>query len=101
MIEIFLFAYTVFKIRQLADRKGKRVTPWVIIAILAFFAGYVIGGSILLIVFYKGPMQQDEMMQFLLNPFRVAFIWASAFGGYLLVRYVLEKSPDIKKPEQQ
>jgi hypothetical protein len=99
MIEIPLCVYVGFKIMELARRKGKSVTPWVIIGILSFFAAYIIGMTILLVLFYKGGLQQNEVMKFFQNPMRLVFVWVSAFGGYLLVRRVLERMPDIKKPK--
>lgn len=100
MIEIPLCIYVGLKINELARRKGKRVALWVTISILSFFATYIMGMGILISLFYKGGTQPEEIMLFFQNPIRLVFVWVSGFGGYLLVRRVLEKMPDIKKPQQ-
>lgn len=93
-----------------AKAKGLSSGPWVLYTILGFFAGTFIASYLIifkhpaLIEFAKLNDQEGmrdymikHMSEYLLLLY-TALIFAGGFGGYLLVRYLLErKSP---KPRQ-
>ena len=83
---------------MLAKEKGQNTIVWVIITIAAFFMAYIIGGLLAVLLFYRGPMEQAALEQFLSGePLRVFFISVSGVGGYLLVRYILERMGNAQK----
>jgi hypothetical protein len=83
MLEIIALIYLSRKIGLLAIQKGLKPLTWKLYTIAAWIICEIIG--IILAVSLFGQ-----------NIFSIMSIGlASAFGGYLLVRAILEKKPDI------
>ncbi len=83
MLEIICLIYLTRKIGELAVRKGLPPTKWKWITVGLWFLFEFIGAIIGIILFGT-----DNFFGLSL------FMVACAFGGYLLVRYILEKKPD-------
>lgn len=87
MLDIIILVFLVIHVGNKARRKGQPVIKWRALTIAAWlgaeFLGLLIGVAILGIgkeAFY--------------NLMMIALV--SAFGGYLLVKYNLDKYPDIE-----
>jgi len=91
--------------------KGQRPWLWIFITMIFMFVGEIIGMIIVLLFFNNGVVDfralsaaspsMDQIMQQLINLFynnmsHAALILLCSFGGYLLVRYILERMPDKK-----
>ena len=81
MIEIIALIFLSRKIGALALQKGQAARAWKINMILAWFVFEITGFFIGLVI------SGNPVMALLLG-------LASAFGGYLLMKYRLEKMPD-------
>ncbi len=83
MIEIFVLIYVCRKMGESASRKGLPPGRWKLYTVLAWILAEVLGYSLGKMLFGT-----DNWIGLLL------FAFACAFGGYLLVRAILEKMPD-------
>ena len=100
MFELLLSIFCSYRNAQLAKRKGQNSVVWVVITLAAFFVAYAIGAGIMVGALYKGPIEKTAMMAFLeSHPLLVVTIMFFGLGGYMLVRYILERMPDVKKEE--
>lgn len=98
MFELGLSIFCSYRNAQLAKRKGQNTVIWVIITLVAFFISYMIGFMLMVTMFYHGPLEQNALIAFMLDhPLLVVTIMFFGLGGYLLIRYILEKMPDVKK----
>ncbi|HAN66491.1 MAG TPA: hypothetical protein DCQ34_09700 [Chitinophagaceae bacterium] len=83
MLEILALIFLTKKIGDMASRKGIKPMPWKIFTIVAWIAFEFLGIMLAAIMFGNQ------------NLFAIISIGIlSAFGGYLLVRAILEKQPD-------
>lgn len=81
MIEIILLFFLTRNIGVLAERKGQPPGRWKLYTVLAWFL-FEIGGAIV-----SYTIVQDLMLN-------VIFGLVAAFGGFLLIKYRLERLPD-------
>ena len=89
MIEIFVLIFLCRKSADTARQKGLSPGRWKLYTVLAWFAaefiGFFVGG-----IFFGVPNINDLSSMFPL----ILFALVCAFGGYLIVRAILEKMPD-------
>lgn len=98
MFELPLSIFCAYQNAKLAGRKGQNPVVWVFITMLMFFLAYGMGAGILVMIMYKGPIDPDALKIFLeQHPFMYVTVLFIGLGGYLLVRYILERMPDVKK----
>jgi hypothetical protein len=110
MIEFAILFYLGYKNHSIAVSKGLNGWLWAGITILAFFLAEIIGAFFVLIFFLKNkvdfnlvatdPSYKDHAVdiindEFKNNPMLLIAIYLFGVGGWLLVRYVLERKPDI------
>ena len=88
MIEIIILYFLTRSIGVAAGKKGLPPGKWKFITIIAWL-GFEMAGLILGIAFF-GTENIYSLM---------AFGLVCAFGGYLTVKYVLDKKPDNKMNE--
>jgi hypothetical protein len=112
---IFLLGYLAFSNSVRAKLKGLNGLLWGFITVVAFFTAMFIGYFFVIFNFCTDLMDMKvmssddkearialtEQLQAIIsaNPLHVMTIEAFAFGGYLLVRYILEKKPGKKQTE--
>ncbi len=82
MIEIFVLIFLTRKIGALAAQKGQKPGRWKLYTVFTWFGFEVVGLMVGMII------SQNILLALLLA-------LASAFGGYLLMKFQLEKIPDI------
>ncbi|MBU3713428.1 MAG: hypothetical protein FGM46_00600 [Ferruginibacter sp.] len=91
MIEIIVLYFLSRHIGTLAVSKGLKPFPWKIYTIVAWMVAEFLGMAIGIIIFdvYIDPsVNARELVRLML------FGLTCAFGGYLLVRRILESRPD-------
>jgi hypothetical protein len=84
MIELFVLIFLTRNIGKLAARKGQRPGRWKLYTVLAWFAFEFPGALIGLFI------SQNIFLALLLG-------LGCAFGGYLVMKYQLDKMPDLDK----
>ena len=91
MHELFLSIYFAYKNSLIAKAKGLNTVLWVFITIFAFLVAEVIGVGLVMAFFYRGGNDPGAVKAFLFShPLQIVFIYFTAIGGCLFVRYVLE-----------
>jgi len=84
MLEIIALIFLTGTIGMLAKKKGKKSGLWKLYTVLSWF-GCEIVGMILSVIITKNT-----------NIIMLGIVGlAFGFGGYLLVKYILEKMPDV------
>mgnify|MGYP001035418890 CR=1 FL=1 len=67
---------------------------WAIFTVLAFLFFEILGGAIVLSYFYKGTLTPSLVTAYLVDhPVHTVFMWFCGLGGYLLMRYRIDKLP--------
>jgi len=115
MFEIILVSYLAYSNNVRAKLKGVNGILWGAITAGAFFAAFILGGFVVIYNFcgdlvnidaFSSPDVQvrtaaaNQLMTVMNNnPLHLATIELFGIGGYLLVRYILEKKPGKKEPE--
>jgi hypothetical protein len=96
MPEIIILFFACRKIGKLAILKGLSPTKWKLITILMFFIFEMIGMNISMYTLGNPKIEtMQQSIELFTNHPEVLFInLFVAFGGYLLVRFYLEKKED-------
>ena len=99
MLFIFLLTFFCVNIAFRAKRAQINPFPWVLATIAAVLAGIFVAALVISIAWMQklGPVSQDELMQKVksgevtLSTWNELFFLVCMFGGYLLVRYRVDK----------
>ncbi|MFT3979325.1 MAG: hypothetical protein QM687_02570 [Ferruginibacter sp.] len=88
MLEIIALIFLTRKVGDIAGRKGLPPGRWKLYTVLAWFGCEIVG-------FFLGTMLfgQNNLIALML------FALFCAFGGYLLVKYNLDKHPDTMEDD--
>ena len=99
MPEIIILFFACRKIGKLALLKGLSPTKWKLITILMFFIFEMIGMNISMYTLGNPKIEtMQQSIEFFTNHPQSIFInLFVGFGGYLLVRFYLEKKEDNMK----
>lgn len=109
-MDIFLLIFFCVNIALRAKMRGLKAAQWVLSTIVAVIVGVVVSMSILLAIMKSRPeyralsqLQFTEMVQrqeIKFSSWNLMFMYVGAFGGYLFIRYLVDKRPKLKnKPE--
>ncbi len=100
MPEIIILFFVCKSIGKLALSKGLKPIKWQILTIISFFIFEMIGMNLSLIWLGNPEIKNIEQSMALIqkNPGIILFNWFLAFGGYLLVRFILDRKPDQAEP---
>ena len=100
MLEIFLSIFLAYRNAQLAKRKGQNTVVWVIITLAAFFLTYLVAGAVYIAMLYNGPLDPKSLTEYMAShPFIMITLMFFGIGGYLIVRYILERMKDVQSSE--
>lgn len=115
MFEIVLLGYLSYRNSVKAKIKGQNPVLWAFITVGAYLVALITGGMFVIFNFCKDAvnlnafssldpkarqMASDQLMQALSgNTLHLLTIELFGIGGYLLVRYILDRKPDKKEPE--
>lgn len=91
---------------QRAAAKGYNRVLWTFLSVLAFVVLESFAGVLMLLVLYRTQLRADPMaMMEIAKDFsanmdwtRSALLLAVGFGGYLLIRYIIERMPKNAAP---
>ena len=113
-IAIALIIYLAYRNSLIAKLKGKSPTVWAVMTLVAYFVFYMIGIIVVMVIMVRSGQISAAMVQNiqknnaltaqLMNvlqehPIHVLTIEAFGLGGYLLVRYILERMPIKNMPK--
>jgi len=115
MFDIILIAYFSYRNGVRAKLKGQNAITWGIVTALSYIVFMLIGFFVVVVNFCKNDINlnqlssldtkgreaaaQQLMNTFSAHPLHVITMEAFGIGGYLLVRYLLERKPNKKEPE--
>jgi len=115
MFGIVLVGYLSYRNGLRARLKGQNPFMWGIITFAAFLAMMVLGMLIVIVYFCRDVInlnqlsstdpksiaatQQQIMQVFDANPLHYITVVLFGVGGYLFVRYILDRKPNKKEPE--
>lgn len=93
MIDLFLAIYLAWRNSLRARIKGQNVALWVIITLLAYGIGEFLGTLLVFFFFYRGPANPAAIQNYFMNLPRSTFVFVlfCGIGGYLLIRFILER----------
>lgn len=113
--EIILLAYLAYRNSVRAKLKGKNPVLWAIVTVVAYFTTLMIGGFVVIFNFCKDIVDLKQLSSLDVaareaasqqlvralagNPLHVLTIELFGIGGFLFVRYILDRNPDKKEPE--
>jgi hypothetical protein len=115
MFEIVLLGYLAFRNGVRARQKGLNTILWGGLTVLSFFMAFAVGLSIVMknfmadavnmqLIASPDPKIRAEASKHFIdafgaNPLNSITVYAFGIGGYLLIRYILDKRPNKKQPE--
>jgi hypothetical protein len=115
MFEILLLAYLTYRNGIRAKQKGQNAIVWGIITAVTYFVGMMIGMFIVIIYFCKDVINlnsfaamdlkarqaaTEQLIEvFKANPLHMVTVELFGVGGYLLIRFILDRKPTKKDPE--
>ncbi len=115
MLDLLLMAFLSYRNGMRAKAKEQNPFLWGLITFFAYIAGMFIGVMVVVLGFCRDTINLDQfssldqksrnvaaqqMLQvFSANPLHVVTIELFGIGGYLLIRYILDKKPGKKGPE--
>ncbi|MDR3680147.1 MAG: hypothetical protein P4L41_09290 [Flavipsychrobacter sp.] len=117
LLIFFLIIYLGYRNGLIAKLKGKSPIVWVLITIASYLFFYILGVlAVLIILMNTGQIDltsiqnaqdiaarnalSERLMQVMgANPIHYITVQAFGLGGYLLVRYILERMPTINIPK--
>lgn len=117
MFEIILLLYLSARNSARAKRKGLNGITWALITAALFVVTLIIGTFVVVFGFcadkinlqalsttdlkVRAALTQQLVQVLNDNPLHLITIELFGLGGYLLVRYILDRKPDLKEPEEK
>lgn len=113
-MEIVLLAYLTFRNGVRARQKGLNAVLWGGLTVLSYFMAFAVGVGVVIRNFMEGvnmalitspdpkvrlEAQKQFQELYASNPLNVLTTVGFGIGGYLLIRFILEKKPNKKQPE--
>jgi amino acid permease len=119
IVEIFILVALIFSNNKKAKQKEQNVVLWSVLTVITYFIFYIIGMVVVMSFFCKGvvdvslavnnnisninarsqQLAQQWEQAITDKPVRELLVFLIGFGGCLLIRYILDRMPDKKKPE--
>jgi len=118
MFELLLLCFLGYKNSERAKLKGQNGLLWGVLTGVSFFIAMTIGMMVVVMFLCRDSVDmsllsnpqanrdavsqqfaQQVMQALATNPLRQFTILMFGWGGYLFVRYLIERKPDKKKPE--
>lgn len=115
MFEIIPLAYFSYRNGIRARMKGESPLLWGLITAVTYFVGMMVGMFIVIIYFCKDVINLEQFSSldtkareaatqklldaFNANPLHITTVILFGIGGYLLIRFILDRKPNKKDPE--
>jgi len=115
---ILLLLFLGYRNGARAKLKGQNPVLWGVLTVVAYIVAYVIGFAVVIMVFCRDAVdlnalaapganidavqkqfQQQVIQAFQANTLRPLTVFMISLGGYLFIRYLLERKPNKKEPE--
>lgn len=111
VVSILLIGFLAYRNSLRAKLKDASPGLYAFLTVLLFFVGYIIGFFVVILFFcrdiinfsriedpkYKEEFSQQLTQAFINNPLHGLTTLLFGYGGYLLVRYMIECKPEKKK----
>ncbi len=113
--DIVLLVYLAYKNNVRAKQKAQNGLAWAFITALSFLVTYFVGIFFVLVFFCRDVLKLPQLSAadyktrqavaqqvtdaFASNPLHLITVELFGLGGYLLIRYILDRMPDKKQPE--
>ena len=113
--DLVLLVYLTYKNSVRAKQKAHNAIVWSVITVVSVLVAYFIGFVFVAVTFCvhnvnlaqlsstdiktREAVTQQIVQAFATNPLHLITIEAFGLGGYLLIRYILNRMPDKKEPE--
>ena len=113
--DIILLVFLVYKNSVRAKLKGQNPIMWSFITVVAFLVTYFAGYFFVVVFFCRDVVKLEQISAvdhkakqaiaqqlvdaFAANPLHLFTVEMFGLGGYLLIRYILNRMPDKKQPE--
>ncbi len=115
MLQLIMAGLLAWNNSLRAKRKELNPVLWAVYTVIAFFVSFIIGSLFVIFVFCRNVIDfnmmssQDEKVRqqaakmlenaILSNPLHSFTLVLFSFGGYLFVRYLIDRKPGKKVPE--
>ncbi len=115
MLQLIMAGLLAWNNSLRAKRKELNPILWAVYTVIAFFVSFIIGSLFVIFVFCRNVIDfnmmssQDEQVRqqaakmlenaILSNPLHSFTLVLFSFGGYLFVRYLIDRKPGKKIPE--
>lgn len=114
ILDILLWFFLAYRNSERAKRKGQKPFVWGFYTVIAIIGMMMIGSLVVVLNLSKNidiellsaadlktreAVTLQLMEAFKNNPLNIVTIYLFSFGGYLLIRYLLDKKPEKKEPE--
>lgn len=115
MLQLIMAGLLAWNNSLRAKRKELNPVLWAVYTVIAFFVSFIIGSLFVIFVFCRNVIDfnmmssQDEQVRqqaakmlenaILSNPLHSFTLVLFSFGGYLFVRYLIDRKPGKKIPE--
>lgn len=115
MLQLIMAGLLAWNNSLRAKRKELNPILWAVYTVIAFFVSFIIGSLFVIFVFCRNVIDfnmmssQDEQVRqqaakmlenaILSNPLHSFTLVLFSFGGYLFVRYLIDRKPGKKMPE--
>ncbi len=114
ILDILLWFFLAYRNSERAKRKGQKPFVWGLYTVIAIIGMMMIGSLVVVLNLSKNidiellsaadlktreAVTLQLMEAFKNNPLNIVTIYLFSFGGYLLIRYLLDKKPEKKEPE--
>ncbi len=115
MIQLLVLVYLAYRNSVLAKEKALNGLPWAFYTVIAYFLGLFLGVFVVIFAFCKDSINLNQLSAtdpktreaataqmvdaFSANQLNMLTVILFGIGGYLLVRYILDRKPGKKEPE--
>ncbi len=115
IFDLILLVYLAYKNSVRAKLKAQNATAWAFITAVAFLLTYFAGYIFVVVFFCRDVVKFDQLngadyktrqavaqqliQAFAANPLHLITVELFGLGGYLIIRYILDRMPDKKAPE--
>lgn len=100
MFEILLCIFLSYRNAQLAKLKGQNTVVWVILTVVSYLVAYTISAVALVLLLYSGPRTPEGLAEMLESkPLLMVTFMFFGIGGYMIIRYILERMPNVDQEE--
>ena len=115
LFDIVLLVFLAYKNFVRAKQKAQNAILWTVITVVSFLVAYFAGYFFVILFFCRDVVRfgqlasmdpkaktevANQLVQaFSANPLHLITVELFGVGGYLLIRYILDRMPDKKQPE--